>query len=220
MTKSIVVLLDSSSSMCSLGDEPLDALNEIIRDQKKMKIKGSLFSYWTFSEKVQLIVNDIPLENIEEIKKYDRGGATALNDAIGMAIQQKTNSEDNKDITLFIITDGHENSSQMFSQKDIKELTEDVQKNYNWKIVFIGANQDSQKTGASLGIKSCCNFLPIPGDLCRISRSVSEQVANYRSRGTNIVMPVTSQQMSEPVTPTIKSEQPILPSGPPMVRRQ
>ena len=95
MTKSIVVLLDSSSSMRSLGDEPLDALNEIIRDQKKMNIKGSLFSYWTFSNKVQLIVNDIPLENIEEIKKYDRGGATALNDAIGMAIQKKKNSTTN-----------------------------------------------------------------------------------------------------------------------------
>ena len=73
MTKSIVVVLDSSSSMCALGDEPLDALNEIIRDQKKMKIKDSLFSYWTFSSKVQLILNDIPLENIEEIKKYDPG---------------------------------------------------------------------------------------------------------------------------------------------------
>ena len=58
-------------------------------------------------------------------------------DAIGITISELKKK---KNILFVILTDGHENSSEEFTVKQIKELVEEKKEKYNWKFLFLGAD--------------------------------------------------------------------------------
>ena len=90
---------------------------------------------------------------IEEVKKltseeYYVRGMTALLDAIGKTIVTLEREVDNK-VLFVIMTDGLENSSVEFSKSQIKNMIG----NHGWEFIFIGADIDSYKEAAGIGIK-------------------------------------------------------------------
>lgn len=192
-TSDIVVVLDNSGSMDVMGDEPIQALNEFINDQKKIG-DNSLFSLWKFSNKALKVVDKKIIKEVSELESMRPDGMTALYDALQCSISDNIEKED---VVFVVVTDGLDNASQYSSKKIIKKMIEDCEKNKNWKFFYLGANQDSFQVGYDgLGISSCTNYDQKDEEqgFSKILRQTSASV--YNTRQTSISN--TSQQPVEP----------------------
>ena len=148
---SVVFILDQSGSMNSMGNEPVDGLNNFYKEQNE---SGKFFSTLVFfSDKTKFIHENIDGKDVKELKyeDYVPNGMTALYDAIGVSIA-KQESVKTENVIFVILTDGHENSSREYTCKQIKDKITKMEKEYNWKFVYLGANQDAFEVGNSLGI--------------------------------------------------------------------
>lgn len=181
---SVLFILDASGSMCSMGDEPPQAINKFNSDQKeKGEYIGTLV---TFSDNVKFVYKGLKSSEIPELKDddYKIGGMTALYDAIGDAIEfQRGEKLDN--VIVVILTDGHENASRKYMIHYIRELITKMEKEHGWVFVYLGANQDSFAVAQDLGIHKSCDYeYNIEGFLGAM-RSVSDNVARCISHEIN-----------------------------------
>merc|ERR1711978_809436 len=60
---------------------------------------------------------------------------------------------------LVILTDGEENSSRLFDQKDTKKMIDDMTENQNWQVQYLGANQDAFSVAGSIGIGNAVGYV-------------------------------------------------------------
>ena len=159
----IAFVLDQSSSMsCGIKDT-MEAFNNFISEQKKIK-DGALFLLTRFNTKmshkgfmepsIEMMEAPEPLTSAPELSfpdSYYPQGNTPLLDAIGATITsvEKFNKDDEYSVILVIVTDGMENSSKEYRVKAIKHKIMDLQANKNWTFVFLGADLE-QMTADSI----------------------------------------------------------------------
>lgn len=187
----IVFILDKSGSMSGLEKDTIGGFNSFINRQKEENVEAFV-SVVLFSDNSEVTYDRVPLVKIEPMndKQYQVGGCTALLDAVGDAINHIKNihkyarKEDVPEKTIFVITtDGEENSSERYSQKDIKKLISKYQEE-GWEFLFLGANIDAVSEGSKLGIKAqnavryeCdsigteTNFRVLSNAVCRFANS-------------------------------------------------
>jgi hypothetical protein len=197
ITQDIIVIMDKSGSMASMEGEPLQALNSFILEQQKVLEGGeSTFSLWTFDTTAELVIDDVPLNEVSPVTNYVPDGMTAMNDAIGKAINTKYAKHKSDNVICMVITDGRENSSREFHRDQIRTLIARAETKKNWKFIFIGAENifsEGEETG--FAAKRCVAYAPeCPGMLLTLSREVSCNVARYRSvtaSGTQIDLNIT-----------------------------
>ena len=90
ISSDLIYIIDKSGSMAGAGEEPKQALNGSILEQKAVPgSENSTYSIYTFSDKVTLSVDDRKLSDAVEFEDYKPDGMTALNDAICIAIKNK-----------------------------------------------------------------------------------------------------------------------------------
>lgn len=155
----VTLIIDRSGSMSSMQIEAQNGINHFIEEQKKLPGECN-FSLVQFDNEYEVVINNTPIQDVSSYQLKPRG-ATALFDAIGKTINtigQRLSNMKEEDrpglVTVMIVTDGHENSSQEFKREKIKEMIELQQGTYNWKFIFLGANQDSFLSGGALGISA------------------------------------------------------------------
>jgi hypothetical protein len=151
-----VMVLDESGSMSSLGPEPEHCINAFvkqIKDSDLDKVKTVYFSLYRFGtnhpDSIVCTYNKVLIADVPDKHNFAPYGATPLYDALGMALN------DNKEIyngVFHIITDGNENSSKKFKKKEINDMIENMEKNFNWTFQYTGAGKDSYDTAMDLGI--------------------------------------------------------------------
>ena len=183
VTQDLIVILDSSGSMSSMGAEPLESLNGFIKEQQSIG-GDATFSLWMFDSTVRNIIDDVPLSEVKPITEYKPKNMTALNDAICTAIMSKLSRSKNDNVVVLVITDGLENSSSTYTKKAVNDMIETCEKEKNWKFIFMGANQDVFREGAMMGfdMHRCTSYnQQTPGNLRRVSQNVSDSVMQYRS---------------------------------------
>ena len=185
--RDIVFILDESGSMSSMGNEPIQAVNNFIKDQKNILSKdGSTFSLWKFNSIVTNIFNDIPLEKVTEFTNFVPDSMTALYDAIGKAINSKKEKQHYENVICVILTDGLENSSTQFTYTQIRDMIKEMEEKHNWNFIYLGANQDAFSVGNSIGVKRCARYDTSGGELLEITRVTSEAVSSYRKSSSEI----------------------------------
>ena len=183
----VIVILDESGSMCEMGNEPIQAANVFIDEQKiNSENDDATFTLVTFNNKVKTVIDRQMLSDVEPLKENEYGpcGGTALNDAVCSTIQ--TEKGGNPKVVV-IITDGMENSSQHFKTVELRDMIADAEKNHDWKFVFLGANINAfnEGTNISINLNRCAQFdQNIPGDLITLSRQTSTNVNNFRRSRT------------------------------------
>ncbi len=177
----IIFLLDESGSMASMCNEPIEAINNFVNEQKLVK-DNSTFSLYTFNTKVKTVWEDVPLQSVPAFTSdnFRPGSMTALYDAMGKSMSDKKNSNKNKNVVMVILTDGQENSSKEYTSKQIKSMTTDLQDNFNWKFIYLGANQDAFATGGQIGVGLCSNYSCTKGGLSTATQNASRGVRNYK----------------------------------------
>lgn len=183
----IVFILDESGSMTSMGEEPVQAVNKFIKDQKDaMGDDGATFSLWKFNSEVVKLIDDVQLKDVQEFTDFQPKDMTALYDAIGQAIDSKKKKECYDNVVCIILTDGLENSSSKYSAKNISDMIKDMETNHNWKFVYLGANQDAFQVGGGMGVARCAQYNCLPGEMIGVTRAVSDAVTSYRVNSANV----------------------------------
>jgi hypothetical protein len=96
---------------------------------------------------------------------YKTDGSTALLDAIGMTITtiekviQQDSNQSNTTVVIVILTDGHENASQIFKLQEIKNMISRLEETGKWTFSFIGATMDAVDVAESMSIKRQNSFM-------------------------------------------------------------
>ncbi len=178
-----VFLLDASGSMSVMNKEPVDSFNNFVNEQKKLN-DGTTITLYAFNKTPNLLIDDVPLASVEPLKyeDYKPTDMTALYDAIGHAITRKKNSDRNKDVVMVILTDGEENCSSEYTKETIAKMTKQMQDDYNWKFIYLGANQDSFAVGRDIGATNCSNFAYNSKGMSDACRAASTSISSYKTR--------------------------------------
>lgn len=214
-TTAICVLVDQSGSMDVIRKGVIDGINEFLVTQKK--VEGEvIFSLITFSEDYFGKLDYKTLYDFRNIKElepltenvYNPAGSTPLLDAMGKAINEFgaqlaviPEAARPSKVVFVIVTDGYENASHTFTNEKIKTMTLHQENTYNWKFVYLGANQDSFAVGGGLGVQKQStmnyqhNYAGVTGSLHALSASV----ASYR---TGELADVILTDENKTVTPT------------------
>ena len=155
-------VLDKSGSMSSIRDATISGFNEFKNDQAR-EDGEAYFTLTLFDTTFYTPITGVPLNRVRDLsyESYAPGGMTALYDAIGrtMKLTDGWVAKHKPDQVLFVImTDGHENSSREYTQRQIFDLIADRQANADYEFVFLGANQDSYAIGRDIGIRGGRTF--------------------------------------------------------------
>lgn len=156
----VAVVLDRSGSMMSVKQATIDGFNEFLNAQKQVPGECRVLLA-QFDDDYEIVLDkvlaDVPPLNDST---FQPRSMTALFDAMGKMIvdlgkklEALPEVERPGRVLLATITDGYENASKEFTQKDIKRLVEQQTSQYQWDFVFIGANQDAVLTAAGFGIR-------------------------------------------------------------------
>ena len=128
---------------------------------KKEKESKAYVTTILFNTNFDMIHDRIELSDIKQMKEsdYEVGGSTALLDAVGETIEHIKNihkyarPEDVPGKTLFvIITDGMENASHKYNNRQIKSMISAMREEKKWEFIFLGANIEAEEVAESYGI--------------------------------------------------------------------
>jgi len=156
----LVFILDESGSMAGLTSDTIGGFNSLINKQKDEEGEALVTTVF-FSNESKTVHDRIPVGEVPQLtnKDYVPSGCTALLDAVGETIRhiadihKYAREEDRPEKTLFVITtDGMENASRKFNQREIKKMITMEQEEYGWEFIFLGANIDAAETADSMGI--------------------------------------------------------------------
>ncbi len=155
----ITIILDCSASMELIKSSTIEGFNSFLRAHKSDKINArATLILFNQNYKTEFEEKKIKKKRFLNDSNFLPSGSTALLDAIG-----KTIDGVNKRIAKYtvcpkvivaIITDGEENSSELYDRSMIKKEIERRIAKDNWNFMFLGANQDAIFEGNRLGIPS------------------------------------------------------------------
>jgi uncharacterized protein YegL len=192
----IAVVLDRSGSMQHIASDVIGGFNSFIEEQQKVPGEATITTV-RFDNEYEVMQE---FKNLNDSLKLDTSnyqprGMTALNDAIGRTIistgerLRKMKEEDRPEKVIFVIqTDGLENASQEFTGDAVKKMVEHQSDSYQWKFVYLGANQDAVLTGAALGIKGgdsmtyAANSLGVAAN----TRALNKNMSAYRTMAADV----------------------------------
>lgn len=194
----IIMILDRSGSMRPRRQDVIGSINTFLAEQRAVpgEVRFTLVMFSSSGE--QLKVYDCM--NIRKIhindSDYSPDGCTALLDAVASTIDEvgarlhNTPEDERPDkVLVCIITDGQENDSRKFNRRNVFDRIKLQTNTYNWKFIYLGANQDSFAEGASLGIQHAKNFYNTQVGVANMMRGVSAMTLGFRATG-NINMDV------------------------------
>lgn len=151
----ITLVVDHSGSMGAIAGEAESAVNAFIQEQKNAEGFCTLKLYEFASFVVNLYEGDI-----QDFDSYGLrpAGMTALNDAIGKAIDstgaflRNIPAELRPEKVIFVVmTDGQENASKEYTPWRVKEMVKHQTDKYNWEFVFLGAGLEAARQAGDFG---------------------------------------------------------------------
>ena len=186
----IVLILDASGSMNSIKNEMRISVNEFISGQQNIKDDGTTFTLVKFSDIVETIIDDIPIDKVKlmEPKEYSTNGITALFDAIGSTIDR---FKEQPNVLMVIVTDGQENASTQYKdKKQITQMISDSKQKNNWSFVYLSSDADTFTQGDSLGCGNSSRSSNILTHKSKMSEFMTTNLKNacfdFRKHGKNI----------------------------------
>jgi len=187
MSNKIVFILDRSGSMFNLQKDVIGGFNSFLSEQKKLKDKAEVTTI-LFDHYYEVLHDDIDINRVEPIteRQYYTRGNTALLDAIGKTIKNIDVATKKRDNVLFVInTDGYENASTEYNNKQVKELVEHFEKKHDWKFIFLGANMDAFSVGSTMGITYNFNYANTKDGIHTMYAAVSDTTRSWRTMNSS-----------------------------------
>lgn len=160
-----LIILDESGSMCTIYKQALDGVNETLNTIRQSQVEDDTQRHFVSlvafdSSHLRFIYNGTPAEKTKNItaEQYRPGECTPLYDAMGVAINDlRTRVADEDIVMVTVITDGEENSSQVYTSAMVKALVDELRLK-GWTFTYLGANQDVEAVANDLNIDNYMAF--------------------------------------------------------------
>jgi hypothetical protein len=158
----LAFVLDRSGSMGCVAESAVAGFNAFLRDQQTAP-GHARFTLVLFDDQYLVPAEALPISQVAPLDAttYVPRGSTALLDAMGRTIDDLgrrlagvPEPERPAKVIVAILTDGYENASQQYTQRDVAARIRRQRDQYGWKFLFLGANQDAIATAAQLNIAS------------------------------------------------------------------
>lgn len=158
----IAFILDRSGSMESMVEPAISGFNRLLREQQQ-ESGSARFTLVLFDDLYEVPFHSVPISEVVEMdtSTFVPRGSTALLDAIGRTIDElgtklaaTPEAERPGQVIIAILTDGMENASQRYTWKEVSKRIRHQTEKYQWKFLFLGANQDALATAAKMSIVS------------------------------------------------------------------
>lgn len=155
----ITMVIDKSGSMYQSRQDVVGGVQKIIDEQKSNKNGKCTISLYTFNDKVNEVFVGKDVNDVEDFK-YSPDGMTAMNDGLGVAIDNTgkwlaaMNEEDRPGkVMVAVFTDGMENYSREYTLKQVQDKIKEQTEKYSWEFVYLGTDITTTKAADDLGFK-------------------------------------------------------------------
>lgn len=154
----ITVLLDRSGSMSTIRGAMESAFDEFIKGHKEVPSTKVTLVQFDNENTYDLKYCNVPVGSVEKLNLVPRGMTPLLDamcitiDKTGERLASLSASERPDQVLLVVITDGQENASKRYTRSNVFDRVSKQSGAYQWKFVYLGANQDAIAEAASLGI--------------------------------------------------------------------
>lgn len=188
----ITMILDRSGSMESIREDVIGGFNAFIQEQKAEpgEVIVTLVQF-DGQAPYDIIYDRQAIEKIEILTKkiYQPRGSTPLLDAMGRGIltlaAQLANEETaqkTEKVIFMTITDGMENASREFTQKQVQELIKEKTEKDGWQFVYLSADLSAIHEAEHLGVdrRRTRHFEKSRGGVAMAFASVAKESRSYR----------------------------------------
>jgi Mg-chelatase subunit ChlD len=212
----IAVLLDRSGSMEAIKNETISGLNYFLKEQKAAGDNASFTLVQFDSQSTDVVHESRPIRDVPDLNgdTFQPRGSTPLLDALGQTIDSTGRalaaipaaSRPDK-VVFVVITDGQENASHLFTKARVKEMIDHQTAKYNWKFIYLGANQDAFEEAGAVGIAvaKIANYAPMSAKKAFAGASLN--IANYRRSGRTEHLDFSDDQRDEMMSPEEKKQE-------------
>jgi hypothetical protein len=185
----VQIVLDRSGSMDRIASATVDAINGFLTKQRAHPgmLRLSLADFDS-QEPFRIAIDALPIAEVIDLTgaDYQPRGGTPLFDAIGRAVERcdaRVALFPDEDQVLVVMTDGLENASTDCEADTISKLL-DARQEAGWAVLFLGANQDSFRTGRSMSMRAgnVRNFESNPDGVRYAMQTTSDALIEHRSR--------------------------------------
>lgn len=152
----IAALLDRSGSMQGIAADMRGGFDSFIAKERG-QTGATVVTLAQFDDRYDIVYTDRPVDSVPPLTLEPRG-MTALLDAIGRfvtgvgaGLAALPEDERPGDVTVLVMTDGHENASAEWTVESVRALIAQQETVYGWDFVFLGANMDAVEVGTNLG---------------------------------------------------------------------
>ncbi len=153
----IQAIIDRSGSMHSIRSDAEGGFNAFIESQRTLPGQCQV-SLARFDDEYEVVYTDLPIDQVPPLVIEPRG-TTAMLDAIGrtvvgLAARLAALPEGQRPgvVIVGIVTDGLENASREFGYESVKQLITQQERDYGWRFLYMGADQDAVEQGARMGV--------------------------------------------------------------------
>ena len=176
-----VLVIDQSGSMNIMNDAVFAGAREVVEN---LPVEAEV-RLITFNGTVRVGPLTSRDEANSNLDTRQASGATALRDAIVTAMAAEEDAPEGAAgiVTFVVLTDGQDNASSA-TVEDVRQVIERANAR-GWRFLFLGANQDAITAAATYGIARDRALTFGTANAPQAFRAVSENVARYRSMGTD-----------------------------------
>lgn len=186
----IAALLDRSGSMQSIADDMRGGFDSYITAERGQP-GATVVTLAQFDDRYDVVYQNTPIASVPPLDLEPRG-MTALLDAIGRFLTEVgaglaalPEAERPGEVTVLVMTDGHENASVEWTKEAVRQLISQQETVYGWDFVFLGANMDAVDVGSDLGFAAgkSLTYDADDGGVQGAWAAVASYSARKRSRG-------------------------------------
>jgi len=157
----VCFVIDSSGSMCGSEADVIGGFKRVVEEQKAIENGSCAVTVIDFNSYPEVVCIGKDVNDVDSELNYTVGGGTALFDAIALGIDKTHNynmSLDNAErpekTMVVIMTDGGENCSRNFSGSAVKSKIKEMETEFGWSFVYLGADLTNVNDADTLGIKT------------------------------------------------------------------
>jgi hypothetical protein len=192
----IAMILDRSGSMSQIAEATVEGMNSFLTDQRESTAEVSLLLV-QFDDRYDEIyrgpIAHAPSFTLTEHPignqiRFEPRGMTALLDAMGKTIDDLGKSlaslpEERRPgkVVVVTMTDGLENKSSVYNQRQIAALIQHQREVYKWEFQFLAANQDAIATAGKMNIPAAqaITYAASGSGMQNVMASMSRSVRAY-----------------------------------------
>lgn len=175
MVVDIMMVVDRSGSMASMGPEVMNGFNAFVETQcttQEESLANVRLTTIRFDNEVEVVHDRLPIKDVPKAtpETFRPRSMTALFDAVGHGVNMMKKYMGSK-VIFVILTDGQENASNKVTKGMFQEMVQGCQAQ-GWEFVFLAANQDAIAVGSDFGIRGgACMTFDANAEACQATMS-------------------------------------------------